>query len=132
MEAMTSYRFSGTVPGVRYLFTLVLLCRCSGPEAPDPALCRDVITRLCLGPICDITQSTLSVNPSNCESALLNRTGCENDSFGFVTPVRARVLECRVPLLRRGASQRVGPDCSDVVEVFEDCPDLVRFLGSSR
>lgn len=121
----------GKVPGVRVLWSAVLVLSCSGPEAPDAALCRDIVTRLCLGPVCDVTTQKLGVDAGTCESTLLTRTGCATDSFSFTSPTRAQVLDCRVPLLRQGSSQKVKSSCADVSEVFTDCPDLVRFYGGT-
>lgn len=109
----------------------VFLVSCAGPEAPDAALCRDVVTRLCLAPVCDVTNEKLSLMAATpCEATLLMRTGCGDEAFVFTTPSRAQVLECRVPLLRQGASQRAKPSCADVAEMLFDCPDLARFLGA--
>ena len=123
----------GTVPAVRALLVAlaVFLGSCSGPDAPDVAVCRDLVTRLCLGPLCEPTTTKLGVDAASCEATLLMRTGCGADSFSFTTPTRAQVLDCRVPLLRQGASQKVRPACADVAEVFTDCPDLVRFFGGT-
>lgn len=114
----------------RWLVALVCVSSCVGPEAPDVALCRDVVTRLCLGPVCEAVTERLVVAPERCEPTLLERTGCGAESFAFTTPSRARVLECRVPLLRLGASLAVKPACQDVADVLSDCPDVARFLGA--
>lgn len=120
------------MPAVRVLSCLSLLVlSCAGPEAPDVAVCRDLVTRLCLGPVCEVTTTKLGVDAMGCETTLLAKTGCGMDSFAFTSPTRAQVLDCRVPLLRQGASQKVKPSCADVAEVFADCPDLVRFLGGT-
>ncbi|MBL8919529.1 MAG: hypothetical protein JNJ54_11750 [Myxococcaceae bacterium] len=117
---------------MRVLPVLLLSClACAGPDAPDVAVCRDLVTRLCLGPLCEPTTTKLGVEAMSCEATLLMRTGCGSDSFSFTTPTRAQVLDCRVPLLRQGASQKVKPACADVAEVFTDCPDLVRFFGGT-
>ncbi|MDP1917501.1 MAG: hypothetical protein Q8L14_14770 [Myxococcales bacterium] len=116
---------------MRVLWSVVLVMGCSGPEAPDAAVCRDIVTRLCLGPVCDVTTQKLGVDAGTCESTLLMRTGCGSDSFSFMSPTRAQVLDCRVPLLRQGTSQKVKSSCADVAEVFTDCPDLVRFYGGT-
>lgn len=122
-----------TVRGVRALSVVAfLMLSCAGPEAPDVAVCRDIITRLCLGPICEGVTTTLGVDATNCEATLLMKSGCGNESFAFTSPTRAEVLDCRVQLLRQGSSQKVKVSCADVAEVFTDCPDLVRFLGGSR
>lgn len=122
-----------TVARVRALPVVVfVLLSCAGPEAPDVAVCRDIITRVCLGPICEPVTTKLGVDATNCEATLLMKSGCGNESFAFTSPTRAQVLDCRVPLLRQGSSQKVKPSCADVAEVFTDCPDLVRFLGGTR
>lgn len=113
----------------RWLLGLLFVSSCVGPEAPDVALCRDVVTRLCLGPVCEAVTERLGVSPERCEPTLLQRTGCGADSFAFTAPSRARVLECRVPLLRLGASQAVKPACQDVADFLADCPDVAAFFG---
>lgn len=120
------------MPRVRVLCAFGLsLLSCAGPEAPDAAVCRDVITRVCFGPVCDVTTQKLSVEAASCETTLLMRTGCGSDGFAFTSPTRAQVLDCRVPLLRQGSSQKVKASCADVAEVFSDCPELVRLLGGT-
>jgi hypothetical protein len=109
-----------------------LLAGCVGPPAPDAALCRDVITRLCLGPVCPTTQSSLSLPADGCEATLLERTGCGSDEFAFTRPDRARVLECRRPLVRVSSSTFVKAPCPDVDAFFATCPDLTTFLSGSR
>lgn len=121
-----------TVLCVRFLPVVLALLSCAGPEAPDVAVCRDIITRLCVGPICEPVTTRLGVDATNCEATLLMKSGCGNESFAFTSPTRAEVLDCRVPLLRQGSSQKVKVSCADVAEVFTDCPDLVRFLGGTR
>jgi hypothetical protein len=108
-----------------------LLLGCAGPEAPDAAVCQDVVTRLCRGPVCESVTGRLSVDAATCQETLLARTGCGRDSFAFETPSRVQFLDCRVPLLRQGASQSVRPSCADVDELFLDCPDVVRFFGGT-
>lgn len=111
---------------------LVGLSGCYGPPAPDAVLCRDVITRLCLGPVCATAQTALTVPADGCEAELLTRTGCGNDEFAFTTPDRARVLECRKPLVRVSTSTYVKAACQDVDEFFSTCPDMAAFLDGSR
>ncbi|MCA2978548.1 MAG: hypothetical protein INH37_09715 [Myxococcaceae bacterium] len=116
--------------------SLVVICGwclagCVGPEAPDAAVCRDVVTRLCRGPVCAPVTERLGVDAAGCEAALLARTGCASDAFGFSTPSRVQFLDCRVPLLRQGAAQAIRPACSDVEEFFVDCPEVVRFFGGA-
>lgn len=112
------------------LLLVLLAAGCVGPEAPDPALCRDLVTRLCLVPRCGQVDSQLAVG-DDCEATLLARTGCGSEDFTFGEPSRARVLECRVPLIRVSTSHAVQPGCDNVAEVFANCPDLVRFLGGT-
>ncbi len=109
---------------------LVLLCACQGPPAPDAALCRDVIQRLCLSPVCGVTQTQLQPGDS-CDATLTARTGCGNDDFAFTTPTRDRFLECRLPLVRLSTSHLVPPGCDNVAEMFSSCPDVVRFFGGT-
>ncbi|MEW5740525.1 MAG: hypothetical protein AB1938_16475 [Myxococcota bacterium] len=102
---------------------------CYGPPAPDVALCRDIITRLCLGPVCASTKSALNVQDEGCETELLTRTGCNNEEFAFTSPDRPRVLQCRRPLVRISASTYVKAPCPDVDEMFATCPDMTKFLN---
>lgn len=102
---------------------------CVGPAAPDPDLCRDTIHRLCLPPVCADVTGRVAVDAGTCEETLLTRTGCGSDGFKFVTPTRERFIECRVPLVRAGVERDTAPDCNDVLDAFNACPDLVHFLG---
>lgn len=108
----------------------LLLAACQGPPAPDAALCRDVISRLCLGPVCDVTTQQLRPGDA-CQDTLTARTGCGNDDFTFTTPTRDRFLECRQPLVRLSSSHLVPPGCENVAEMFSSCPDVVKFYGGS-
>lgn len=110
---------------------LLLGLSCVGPDAPDVEVCRDVITRLCLGPVCGVTSTKLNVNEAGCEATLQARTGCDRTEFAFATPARARVLECRLPLVRESTSRLVKASCENVEESFRICPDLVGFLGGT-
>ena len=49
----------------------------------------------------------------------------------ITSPSRARVLECRLPLVRAGETIDVHPACDDVDETVRVCPDVVRFLGGT-
>lgn len=102
---------------------------CYGPPAPDDVLCRDIITRLCLGPVCSSTKSLLFVTDDNCELALVSRTSCDQLEFAFTTPDRTRVLQCRKPLIRVSSLTYVKTPCPDVDEFFQTCPDMVEFLN---
>lgn len=106
----------------------VLGCACSGPPAPDTALCEDVITRLCFARGCPGVEAALSPGAA-CLDGLLERTGCAAEDFTFREPSRERVLFCRQPLVRRTTSPNEAPTCAEVAEVQRDCPDLMDFLG---
>lgn len=108
------------------LFVLLLLS-CQGPDAPDVAVCRDYIHRLCLPMVCSPVV-TLFPNSTNCESSLQTVTGCSAEEFVFTSPTRARFLNCRLALLRAGDSVEAHPNCEDVAESFERCPDVVKML----
>jgi len=102
---------------------------CSGPPAPDAAICRDVIHRLCLPVRCPVVTATFAVGDP-CELDLRARSGCGQDDFTFQEPLtRDRVLECRLVLLRAGLEMQQHPDCEDVAEMIEQCPDVTAFLG---
>ena len=115
----------------------LLLAACSGPPAPDAVLCRDVIHRLCFGPVCGVVSTQLGVTSSQlgvtpeCETKLLANTGCASDEFAFTTPTRAHFLSCRGPLVQVSASTEVPPLCDSVGEMFSNCPDVVHFLGGT-
>jgi hypothetical protein len=101
---------------------------CSGPPAPDVAICRDVIHRLCLPARCVGVTVILEVNDT-CEADLLARTRCYQDDFTFPEPPgRDRVVDCRRPLLREGVEPEQHPSCLDVDDMLELCPDVVAFL----
>ena len=116
---------------MRSFASALVVLSCSGPAAPDVAICRDVIGRVCMAPLCDAVPARLAVDAGSCEATLLARSGCSNEAFAFTSPSRVEVLDCRVPLLRQGASQMTHPSCADVSEVFTDCPQVVRFLGGT-
>ncbi|MBX5484568.1 MAG: hypothetical protein IRZ16_22320 [Myxococcaceae bacterium] len=100
---------------------------CSGPEAPDAALCRDVIHRLCIAPRCDSVENGLSPG-DDCEGTLQGRTGCGDDAFSFGTPNRARFIDCRATLVRGGVDPDAHPACEDVDAMFTKCPELTGFF----
>lgn len=106
---------------------------CAGPPAPDAALCRDVITRLCVAPVCGRAVTALSVGAEGCEATLLGRTGCDDDDFAFTTPTRARFVECREPLVSATTTTGVKAPCEDVDRFLSGCADVQAFLkgGSS-
>lgn len=104
---------------------------CSGPDAPDGAVCRDVIHRLCDPPRCAAVNATFSVGDT-CEADLLQRTGCNAVDFAFPEPPgRARILECRLFLLRAGGHPEEHPSCDDVAELIDTCGDVTAFLAGT-
>jgi hypothetical protein len=107
----------------------VLAAACNGPPASDAAVCQDFIHRVCIQPVCSAVTSSLFLT-GDCESTLLARTGCSSDAFAFGTPDRSRFLACRLPLLRAGASADSPPNCDDVQDIVNTCPDVVTFLNS--
>lgn len=113
-------------PRIVLLFSA--LCACAGPEAPDSAVCADVIERLCAQPVCAAVTRELDLTGS-CEPTLFANTGCGSEDFAFTTPTRERFLACRLPLLRAGAERGQPPACDDVDEAFGQCPDVVTFLN---
>jgi hypothetical protein len=114
----------------RWIGLAVAVAGCTGPAAPDAAVCEDYIHRICIQPLCSVVETDLNP-PSDCETALLNQTGCGNASFAFTTPSRERFLSCRLPLLRSGSSEDDPPNCDDVFDSFTDCPDVVSFLAGA-
>ena len=114
---------------MRRLALLALLLACSGPDAPDYAVCQDFIHRICLAPRCSIVDQTLGVG-DDCEATLTTRTGCSKADFQFTTPSRTRFLSCREPLLRNGDGRDDAPTCQDVSDALA-CQDVVTFLGGS-
>lgn len=104
-----------------------MCAQCVGPEASDAALCRDVIHRLCSAPRCDEVSRTLMVG-DDCEQTLTARTTCGDETFAFTSPDRARVLSCRLNLLRQGDGVEVHPDCFDTSDFMVTCPDVVTLL----
>jgi len=113
------------------LVAVSLLAGCSGPPAPDAAICQDVIHRLCLAPRCSAVESALNVS-EDCEATLLSRTGCGAEDFAFTQPSREAFVSCRVPLLRKGNSPEQHPDCADVEEVLDHCDAVVAFLKGAQ
>ena len=110
------------------LWAAALLCACSGPPAPDAALCEDVVTRLCFARTCSGVNEALA--PGNdCRATLLERTGCGDDAFTFSSPSRERILSCRRTLVRRGTDPGLAPTCEEVAEVQQGCPDVIQFFG---
>nr|WP_217439273.1 MULTISPECIES: hypothetical protein [unclassified Myxococcus] len=109
------------------LWPLAWLTACSGPEAPDAAVCRDVVNRLCETSACPGVAEQLAVD-TRCEATLLERTGCGSEDFTFSVPTRERVLDCRVPLIREGTTPGRTPTCGDSARFLVDCPDVTTFF----
>src|SRR5687767_13582951 len=109
---------------------IVILCAslagCNGEPAPDAAVCRDFIHRICIAPICEVVTQSLTPGES-CDEDLIARTGCGADDFAFAAFSRDRFLECRLPLMRAGASREAKPSCDDVEQSQEICPDVWAF-----
>jgi hypothetical protein len=114
------------------LVPLACVAACSGPAAPDAALCQDVISRMCLARTCAGVNEALALGGSDCEPTLLERTGCGADDFAFADPSRARILDCRLPLVRKGTNLGTAPSCEDASEVVTTCPDVIDFLGGHQ
>lgn len=111
------------------LIVFCLVAACVGPPAPDAAVCQDVISRLCMPTRCSSVDSVLSVGDT-CEAVLLERSGCGAESFAFETPARARFLQCRAIVVQTGTGADVHPGCDDVSQMFNECTDVVTFLGA--
>lgn len=115
------------------LWPLVCLAACSGPPAPDAALCQDVVTRLCQTAACPGVGEQLVPLGPDCEASLLERTGCGAEDFTFTTPGRERFLSCREPLLRRGTTTERPPACEDTSDFLAGCEDVASlFRGGQR
>ncbi|XXF79215.1 hypothetical protein P2318_05525 [Myxococcaceae bacterium GXIMD 01537] len=110
------------------LTAAALLCACSGPPAPDAALCEDVVIRLCHARSCPGLDAALEPG-SDCRATVLERTGCADDAFTFVEPTRERFISCRLPLVSRSTSPDVAPTCNEVTQLQQSCPDVMQFLG---
>ena len=105
----------------------LLALGCEGPPAPDGAICRDFIHRVCIQPICAQVQVLIPTGQT-CEQQLQTKAGCLTDDFEFTEPTRARFLSCRLALLRESPNVEAHPQCDEVAEVFDRCPDVVRML----
>jgi hypothetical protein len=113
------------------LAAVVLFAGCAGPPASDAALCRDVIHRLCLTPVCDSVTAKLKPT-GDCETTLTARTPCGDESFMLTgTLDRATFLDCRLPLIRTGDGIDQPPDCLNVDEMFTACPAIIQLLGGT-
>ncbi len=114
---------------MRAVFWVLILNGCGGPPAADVDICRDVIARVCGLPVCSVVATGLSVADADCTAQLLARTGCGSEQFAFVSPLRTRVLDCRLPLVRDAPSVADRSSCESIEESFLNCPDLVTFLS---
>ena len=104
---------------------------CSGPEAPDAAVCRDVIHRLCHAPRCPSVDDVLAPG-DDCEGTLLERSGCSDDAFVFTTPDRQRFLECRGTLVHSGTDPEAAPACTDVDAMLNECGEVASLLKGAK
>jgi len=114
------------------LAPLAWVLACSGPEAPDAALCQDVITRMCLARTCTGVNEQLSLGTGDCQATLLEHTGCGAEDYAFSEPSRSRILSCRLPLVRQSLDPGRAPACEDVAQVLQSCPDVINFLGGRQ
>lgn len=106
---------------------MLVLAGCQGPDAPDPVVCRDYIHRVCIAPVC-ANVVPFFTSPMGCENTLQTKSGCIGDDFVFTAPTRDRFLSCRIALLRAGGNAEAHPNCDDVAEAFDRCPDVVRMI----
>lgn len=110
---------------------VLFVAACQGPAADDAAICTDVVRRVCSEPLCETMQQRLDVGRA-CVETLSLRAGCDTENFSFGEenrPDRARVLECRLPLIRSGDAVGNAPACGDIDEMLDRCPDIERYLG---
>ncbi|MBL8911915.1 MAG: hypothetical protein JNM17_14575 [Archangium sp.] len=112
---------------LRFVLILVL-SSCVGPPAPDQELCRDLAERLCSMPPCGAATLQLNLPVDDCVNTVFVRAGCSDPAFAFTTPSRARVLDCRLPLVRESEARGAHPRCEYVDESLRNCPDLASFL----
>lgn len=107
------------------LLLLAMLPACAGPDAPDAAVCRDAIDRVCLARSCEDVATRLALSPDvaleACVTTLTARAGCERDDFVFEQVDRETFLGCRERLLTAGTTTRSAPSCEDA-ESFLTCP----------
>ncbi len=107
-----------------FLFALA----CSGPEASDAAVCRDYVHRICKPDLCDAV-APLVTSADTCETQMLNKSGCGDDNFKFTDPDRATFLSCRLPIVRAGDNVEQHPNCDDVAESFDHCPNVLAMFN---
>jgi hypothetical protein len=107
-----------------FLFAL----SCNGPDASDVAVCRDYVHRICLPTLCDAVVP-LVTSADTCETQLLQKSGCDNDNFKFTDPDRADFLNCRLSVVRAGDNVSQHPNCDDVAESFDRCPNVVSMFN---
>ncbi len=107
------------IPGI----LVCCLSACSGPDAPDAAVCQDVITRLCQTASCPGVGEQLAPG-LDCEFSLQERSGCGAEDFAFTSPSRERVLDCRELLLSNGTSTENPPACQDTLRFLLECQDV--------
>ncbi len=116
----------------RLLAGLTLLgLSCAGPPASDAAVCQDWVKRVCTAPRCEGVSVVLGVG-DDCEETLLARSGCGADDFAFTAVPRERFLSCRLALLRGGRDAPSRPDCLDLAESFDRCPDVLSMFKAGK
>jgi hypothetical protein len=115
---------------MRWLPLIFLIAlACNGPDASDVAICRDYVHRVCEPDLCDAVVP-LVTSADTCETQMLKKSGCDNDNFAFTTnPTRADFLNCRLPIIRAGDNISQHPNCDDVSESFELCPQVVAMFN---
>ncbi|MCY1016709.1 hypothetical protein [Pyxidicoccus sp. MSG2] len=112
---------------VSVLWPLVCLTACSGPSAPDAAVCQDVVNRLCQTATCPGVGPQLAPG-SDCQFSLEERTGCGAEDFAFTAPSRERFLDCRELLLSNGTTTETPTSCDDAVRFLNQCQDVAGFF----
>ncbi|WP_240359055.1 hypothetical protein [Pyxidicoccus trucidator] len=116
---------------LRFLGPLVFLSACSGPAAPDAAVCQDVVIRLCQTASCPGVGTELAPG-TDCVLSLQERTGCGGVDFTFTSPTRERFLDCRELLLSNGTSTEQPPACDDTLRFLFECPDVAGFFQGGQ
>lgn len=105
---------------------LALTVSCSGPPASDAALCRDVAHRICISGCATIyNQLGLATDATTCESTLLTRTGCGDETFMLAS--RTNFISCRLPIIRDGDDVEQVASCDDIDDMFRGCPSMLTF-----
>ncbi len=112
---------------MRRAVCVFLFLACTGPDAPDDEVCRDLIERVCFKPYCESARSQLALPEDDCLPTLLARTGCDEASFTFTSPSREQFLTCREPLVRVSGKRWTQPSCEELGQVLS-CAGMAPFL----